>query len=462
MRVRGRTRQLSDYGDCIATYKGTGAVTTPQGVATRCAFRAGQLQDGSILLGLRMGDSSQRTGAQFRGVASDGSELSADIGLMRYQRIKQGRTFVVDAIHETNRLTVTTVTRRQAHETRFGLTNLQLLGTETDGSLPLALPIDDRTVRLVIRPLASYDAIMAQVKSARGIEPTCEAVIDMSENVERGKTEEIINNLCYLLSVARGTKVNWIYLDEYDEEGVLVAREHHARVTKKWCPLALIDTVAGWGGVTRDFVEAAFPVFVSKRQRFQLDSMLIDAYLDGKAEGDYLQMRGVKLAVALEVLKAVYLRQDESMNEGYILPVEEFNKHATAIQKQFRCDLKTMGFDKATREGLINDGSIRGLNRLPFRLVIQSICKEIGFDPGGQVIKHFVAYRNSLIHNGRFYCELPSSERAPRVKALATPAQEYFFLLHFLDRLLLRLLGYSGPYIDWSVPGGPVRREAVL
>jgi hypothetical protein len=35
---------------------------------------------------------------------------------------------------------------------------------------------------------------------------------------------------------------------------------------------------------------------------------------------------------------------------------------------------------------------------------------------------------------------------------LAGPADEYFYLVALLDRLILALLRYLGPYLDWSVP----------
>jgi hypothetical protein len=43
---------------------------------------------------------------------------------------------------------------------------------------------------------------------------------------------------------------------------------------------------------------------------------------------------------------------------------------------------------------------------------------------------------------------------------LSSPWREYTFLIHFIDVLFLKLLGY-GPYLDWRGSGGPTLRPTV-
>ncbi len=38
---------------------------------------------------------------------------------------------------------------------------------------------------------------------------------------------------------------------------------------------------------------------------------------------------------------------------------------------------------------------------------------------------------------------------APNVPPAATPLEEFCFLISFLDRVFLKLFGYSGDYFDW-------------
>lgn len=74
-------------------------------------------------------------------------------------------------------------------------------------------------------------------------------------------------------------------------------------------------------------------------------------------------------------------------------------------------------------------------------------------------IKRFVAARNKLVHEGHFYCERVTDRERTKVASFATPKAEWFWLLHFVDRLFLRALGYEGQYVDWSTPSKPDVRE---
>ena len=50
-------------------------------------------------------------------------------------------------------------------------------------------------------------------------------------------------------------------------------------------------------------------------------------------------------------------------------------------------------------------------------------------------------------------------EQRRSVKPHSTKAKEYFWLVHMLDRLFLRIVGYRGPYIDWSNIENPERKN---
>jgi len=75
--------------------------------------------------------------------------------------------------------------------------------------------------------------------------------------------------------------------------------------------------------------------------------------------------------------------------------------------------------------------------------------------------KLFVRCRNSLVHTSRFYCERADDDNRATVLPHPSPAEEYFWLLNFMDRLPLRLVNYRGPYIDWSNVEELVRRTSL-
>ena len=78
-----------------------------------------------------------------------------------------------------------------------------------------------------------------------------------------------------------------------------------------------------------------------------------------------------------------------------------------------------------------------GLNRRSMRSKVKGLAEwlEIQFTP--EEMTHFVNTRNSLAHEGRF----PSD---------VTPTKHYQKMQHFLERIILRLFGYNGPYFDFE------------
>jgi hypothetical protein len=83
--------------------------------------------------------------------------------------------------------------------------------------------------------------------------------------------------------------------------------------------MAIIDARYEGREETRQFIESPYPVFLERRDPYKLDKGTIDAYLDAKSEDDYLQTRAVKLAVALEKLKAVFINQPDSSSKEFVI-----------------------------------------------------------------------------------------------------------------------------------------------
>ena len=219
--------------------------------------------------------------------------------------------------------------------------------------------------------------------------------------------------------------------------------------------------MAGGGKESKAFIEQAYPAYVNKRKSYKLDKGTIDAYLDAKAEADYLEMRGIKLAVAMEILRSVFLELPDAPMTGYIIEEEKFKKlspHLCAAIDEF---LKTEIIDRDSRKAMCNDKKVLELNRRSFANFLKKLCRHIDLRISEDDIKLFVQCRNKLVHDGRFYCAIATPEEQNQCKPLPSKWHEYCFLINFLDRVFLKLLGYSGPYIDWSNPGNPIRCEHV-
>ena len=106
-------------------------------------------------------------------------------------------------------------------------------------------------------------------------------------------------------------------------------------------------------------------------------------------------------------------------------------------------------------ESLSASSKLKGLNRRSFAHIVRKLCKGIGLSHTEGELQLVIASRNALIHQGRFYCAVATAAERRECEPLASKFEEYLHLLHFVDRLYLKLFGYVGKYIDWSVPGEP-------
>jgi hypothetical protein len=313
------------------------------------------------------------------------------------------------------------------------------------------------TVDVKIRHVERYDEIVRRQSILNDIYVTCEAEIAVSQCSDTPQPAEIASHLCYVLSVAAGTKIQWIYSCEYGPLRQPVRRVHAARVTKRYNPLVAVDTNND-NYTFQTFVERAYPAYVEKRIAFRLDEGAIDSYLDAKAAGDYLETRGVKLAIALETLKSILLDQPDIGVSRFAMPEPEFDGIRRNIQNALRQTLRAQGIESEIRDRIYRN--LPGLNNTPFEQLIERLCVYLDLAVTNDDIRLFITCRNKLVHEGRFYCRAATSEERERCQPLASPLLEYMFLVNFLDRIFLKLLSYDGPYIDWR-SSRPVHQDRV-
>jgi hypothetical protein len=96
---------------------------------------------------------------------------------------------------------------------------------------------------------------------------------------------------------------------------------------------------------------------------------LLDAYLDAKAEADFLQIRGVKLVVAMEMLKEAFLRAS-----GYpdlLRPKPQFRAMVSDLKDSVKVVIVRHGFSNAERPMVYRN--IPGVNRVPFEEIVAKL-----------------------------------------------------------------------------------------
>jgi hypothetical protein len=457
---------LVEYGECLSIYRGHGTLTLEGGEKFDCQFEAGQLTSAQVLLvcdflppSIFFMDILPR---RFEGVTPEGYRIYASSGMF-HRSSGNWAAFYLDEI------LVQMAEYQQTNHLRFGITNFEFIGTEptrrSDNyfyhTLPLNLQNNSQTTKVLIEPLELYEKIMKRVKLLKNIEVTCEAIVDTIPDGDIGQAREVINDLCYILSVAQGTKVQWVYCDQYSVEGKLIKRTHSSRITKPYCPLKIIHPSAGGGKETKGFIEQVYATYVNKRERYKLGKGTIDAYLDAKAEADYLEMRGIKLVVAMEILKSVFIEQPHAPMKGYVIEEEKFKELSPRFCEAMDEFLQTEKIHRDYRKAMCNDKKVLELNRRSFAYFLKKLCRHIDLGINEDDVRLFIQCRNKLVHYGRFYCALATPEERSECNPLPSESHEYHFLVNFLDRVFLKLLGYSGPYVDYQTSGNPVHRDQV-
>ncbi len=459
------TRAGKYYGDVLTSYSGRGKITNSVGNKFDCDFEAHQLATGRVVLlaeGLNMAVFQNCLDiSAFSGTETGGPRISwnGNIRETGYLPERPNSSYGVRGAFYLDQLHVDHGSPYAGLRVfKFGLTNLEFIGTPKPTrrgwhSDEITLDLDGSDIGTIrLQRIRGYNDRIKRLKTLRGVQVTAELISPPLPAESLPQLKQVVADLCYILSIASGTKVQWLYCIETTRSRRKITTNHYSRITKPFSALAPIDL--DQPGVVKGFVEQVYPVYAKRRFPFELEKGTVDAYLDAKVETDFLEMRGAKMAVAIEALKQTFLDMPGSQNYELVLPEDIYAPIIEDIQKEVCRLLKEHGVMRRKAKTVATKGSISGLNRRPFEYVLLKLCKSIDLNLGPDT-DLFIASRNSLVHRGRFYSKSANLSDRARIAPPSTARDEYFFLVNVMDRLYLRLIGYSGPYINWREPGSP-------
>jgi len=423
---------LDDYGTPRVRYSGRGEIASDN-VSASIEWAAAQYDDGEVLLACEgdhsLFDVSLSRPKRFNGTSSDGVKFDSP-----------------GAIWELPLL-------RPLPEGRSGAWAVFALSLLHAG-FPASGPPVQGAVRLV--PDDKDEFASQRLRALRSARPTARLEI-MPQFGQAVAARQIADNICNLLSIARGTKVAWIQEELLNTDSVRTHLNHANRITKPFAPSAPIEPTRI--GDTAAFLEMTYGVFVERRKVFKLDRGTIDSVLDAKIQTDFLETRGAKLAVALEVLKQNVLLHLQPDMEHHI-PPETFARAVSEISIAARDILIRHGVAPDAATAMTTAQRLLSLNRRSFSYLLRKTAKAIGLKLVTSELELFVRCRNSLVHRGNFYSQTATEQERTEVPPKASAIEEYFFLLSFVDAFLLRLVGYHGPYLVRTITqdGGEVRQ----
>jgi len=407
---------LDKCGNIVREYAGDGTLKTATEGRVACSFRLVQMANGSIYADCRAEDDPHvvfgklkpGTNAEFAGTTDNGYQVNAK-GIILSATLSGRRTTEPAATSARVRLLCEASVSVSAHDVlapasaQFSLVNFEFTGTQGftivhgDGSksmgLQLPLELGDRVVTL--RRVDDYDEVLRALRAIRGVDVTCHATMPISSLDDLHDAREVVDTLCKLLTLARGTQVVWINCDVRSISGQVTKSCLRDAVTKRFGTLSTIGPDERKR--TKAFVEAAFPRVAEVNDLWNLHAV-VTTLTDAKSEGDCLESRALKLAVCIEMLRARFLDRQDRLA---ILDTEAFNSALPEIRKRLRGVLQeVLGETNGLALELMANNAA-GMNHYPFRRALREMCEEVGLNLSSARRGLLVNLRNTLVHEGR-------------------------------------------------------------
>jgi len=443
------------YGNIIEKYHGQGLLTLNENIRVDCEFEIAQYENGNIILickeclhkieGLNKGDFCF---SSFKGETEDGWMINCNKGNLYPFGLSLTITvavsqFVVEKPNSTY------------FKIEFVITNFIFQGEveilkNNKQIEKISLNLEGFDEVSIIK-LDNYSIIEEELKKQKYPKMTSILRIIPDSEMCITQIEQQVNDICDILSIMRGTKITWLHYTCFNHESELVGKCHANRITKNYSPFYVISP--GYDGQkdTIYFIESVYLNFANIRNKFQFNTPLINVYLEAKEEKTYIATRASRLAITLGmIMEIIYYSMPERRFKRTILDKKPFSKLERKLKNAIRNQL-TNDDNKEMRARLYQN--IDCINRTSFFEIITDFNQILLCDFKETDIKAIVNSRNTLIHTGNF----SSAKNDVNTKKRSKLLEEYFFIMHFMDKIFLKIIGYKGPYWSWEHGLPPVR-----
>lgn len=454
------------YGKVFRAYKAYGDLEFDTKDSFHCSFDAVQFVDGALRVqcyfpgeknyeqdALMSNLTAGITIRRISGITEDNEEIVLE-GQILWTNVDHRRTADSEAIAialvATEMLIVPKEISLPIQTLRFGITNFEFEGnivreqnTETShlidrGILAVNLPFAE----IRVERLPSYDEAVANIRATQSIEPTSEISLELSEHdIEWAK--DVADDLCTILSLAKGTKIVWFYLDGYDAKGIKRLTLQKYAITRPYSGGSASVIALIYPNDIKELVENGYERLVQLKFEYRF-SHVIDSYLEAKRPHSYLESRGLAAIQAMELLAGQYA---DKHNLVYIMDENEFSERLSKAGATIREVLQvTLGENSVIGLCGENNEKLKSLNRRTLRQVLKQLFQDFGMQVSGRKLNALIETRNALVHRGSFNTN-------DRVK-------EFYRIISIMDTLLLKMLGYDGYILDCEQKWARIKLQA--
>lgn len=445
-----------EYGKVIRTYRGKGKLKRTNGNELPCHITIQQIETGLIYITCKFAPKVAQDAATIQFIMDSSRQ---DVELI-YGKTRNGMNFESRGklfishskvtVFANKPATITLLTQeinlwkeKQYHARcyRFSVVNFEFTGNHSakriiqDGpkqvehfyrNLELKTPWGIATVD----PVPDYDDLIRRIKAQKGISVTCEVVAKPPVNMELGEVTSKTDELCRLLSLARGTKITWINAEECieDEKAHRIILRNH--VTWPFSSFPLIDPRNLQD--TALFIEKVYPTYLKLRDSYNLD-IAIEQYLDAKRETAYLETRALAAVSLLDFLQGQYAspRRLDKIVSNFC---KEKRKQLRNHLKEYLVELLPCIDGSALNEMV---EKVSELNRRSYLNLLILWVRDLELDMSQDELSRVKDTRNSLVHGAKFL----SGDSTGKIR-------EYFRVIRLIDQVFLKLLGYDGHFVD--------------
>lgn len=432
---------FDQYGDIIRIYPGCGVLMTENNETCDCSFEAVQLSDGKVLTKcefvnidgtvLKCGMNGDLAIESVIGTTRKGQDfiLEGKILCLNFQYQMKDKEQIAYMVLQANTMKVSTAASQMPKTIRFGLVNFEFMGNKikTDGLRTswdiLELNLEGKTVE--IHKMSDNEGNLAHIATRGETKVTSEALMQIDGETQIEGVILVVETVCRILSFARGTKINWIYYDCYDEDGNKTSSFHANKITRRLSGLRVIDDSNH--DDTASFVEQAYTAY-SQRDDTKSLNIALEEYLGAKTDALYLEARALLAIVVIELLGNLYTVRNHMES---IVGNSKFNKIERALNPIIDRSCYELGLPDHLRQEI--KYKIGELNRYSFRTVVNNMMGELGISIEPQ-LNELIKTRNSLVHRASF--------------ATTEYWSEYTLLIGILDRVFLNIFNYDGFFLD--------------
>ena len=495
-------RALDTYDDFVVThegkqtYSGVGYLHLPDGTASPCQFECGQTKHGRFLYKCWFSEEHFSTVSSwlfpptttFYGSGQANNKKIMVIADQFMKQIKEEYAILFSA----RELSVECLNADFPVELKFKVTNFEFEQS------PLHWIADGHEVTLTHSK--GYEEVIDRIELTTGVDITAELSINFLSSDAMCYTtrmEDIADDICHLLSLASGYKVEWLFWDALSENGQRVKSYHRRSRPTPCTPHSLIDRKnpldpsdkrrsaaqlfdifrksnreAGWrldGGITllydkynrpqepsdiKKFIDQTFETFRkrNREERWRQLREAINHYVAALEEHGFIELRALMLVVLVEDLVGSYASQ---RGRKHFVELSKFDKKEKWLKRGIK-EVLTQVLDPppSSRDAEEMTKSFKALNWRTFKTLLKELVESLHLNIDGNELQDFKDIRDKLVHEARFSHEArflrPSERRGKHAVIMNANYEQYFeIVMSFVGCLMLAILGYDGTYYGW-------------